>query len=152
MPQSLAKVLVHIVYSTKGRRPWLQDAGLRRELYSYKATILENNVDTPAIIIGGVEDHIHALCLLSRKFAIMKVIEEAKTETTKWIKKQGSQYTDFHWQGGYGIFSVSQSNADEVKRYIANQEEHHKRMSFQEEFRALCQRHGIEIDERYVWD
>ena len=100
MPQSLAKVLVHIVYSTKGRRPWLRDEGIRRELYAYKATILRENVDTPALIIGGVEDHIHALCLLSRKFAIMDVIEEAKTETAKWIKKQGPQYADFHWQSG----------------------------------------------------
>jgi REP element-mobilizing transposase RayT len=89
---------------------------------------------------------------LSRKFAIKDVIEEAKTETTKWLKKQGPQYRDFHWQSGYGIFSVSESNSEEVKRYIANQVEHHKKKSFQDEFRALCQRHGIEIDEQYVWD
>ena len=152
MPQSLAKVLVHIVYSTKGRRPWLKDEDIRRQLYAYKATILRDNVDSPALIIGGVEDHIHALCLLSRNFAIKKVIEEAKTETTKWLKKQGQQYRDFHWQSGYGIFSVSESNSEEVKRYIANQVEHHRKMSFQDEFRQLCQRHGIEIDERYVWD
>ena len=152
MSQSLAKVLVHIVYSTKGRRPWLKDEAIRRQLFSYKATILRENVDSPALIIGGVEDHIHALCLLSRKFAIKDVIEEAKTETTKWLKKQGQQYRDFHWQSGYGIFSVSESNSEEVKRYIANQVEHHRKMSFQDEFRQLCQRHGIEIDERYVWD
>ena len=79
MPQSLAKVLVHIVYSTKGRRPWLRDEEIWRQLYAYKATILRNNVDTPALIIGGGEDHIHALCLLPRKFAIKDVIEEAKT-------------------------------------------------------------------------
>ena len=152
MPQSLAKVLVHIVYSTKGRRPWLKDEEIRRQLYAYKATILRDNVDSPALIIGGVEDHIHALCLLSRNFAIKKVIEEAKTETTKWLKKQGPQYADFHWQSGYGIFSVSESNAEQVKQYIANQAEHHKKKSFQDEYRELCQRHGIEIDERYVWD
>lgn len=152
MPQSLAKVLVHIVYSTRGRRPWLKDEEIRRQLYAYKATILRDNVDTPALIIGGVEDHIHALCLLSRNFAIKKVIEEAKTETTKWLKKQGPQYADFHWQAGYGIFSVSESKADDVKQYIANQAEHHKKKSFQDEFRELCQRHGIALDERYVWD
>jgi REP element-mobilizing transposase RayT len=152
MPQSLAKVLVHIVYSTSGRRPWLKDEEIRRQLYAYKATILRDNVDTPALIIGGVEDHIHALCLLSRNFAIKKVIEEAKTETTKWLKKQGPQYADFHWQAGYGIFSVSESKADDVKQYIANQVEHHKKKSFQDEFRELCQRHGIALDERYVWD
>ncbi len=152
MPQSLAKVLVHIVYSTKGRRPWLQDEEMRSQRYAYKATILPENVDTPALIINGVEDHIHALCLLSRKFAIKDVIEEAKTETTKWLKKQGPQYGDFHWQSGYGIFSVSESNAAQVKRYIADQAKHHKKMTFQDEFRAMCKRHGIEIDERYVWD
>lgn len=152
MPQSLAKVLIHIVYSTKGRRAWLKDEKLRSQLFAYKATILRDNVDSPALIVNGVEDHIHALCLLSRKFAIMKVIEEAKTETTKWIKKQGKEYADFHWQLGYGVFSVSESNAPQVKRYIANQVEHHQKMSFQDEYRALCKRHGIEIDERYVWD
>jgi len=152
MPQSLSKVLVHIVYSTKGRHPWLQNEEIRTQLYAYKAAILRDNVDTPTLNIGGVEDHVHAICLLSRKFAIKDVIEEAKTETTKWLKKQGSQYADFHWQAGYGIFSVSESNASEVKRYIANQAEHHKKMTFQEEFRALCQRHGLDIDERYVWD
>src|SRR5260221_8497472 len=152
MPQSLAKVLVHIVYSTKGRRPWLQSEEIRRELHAFKATILRDKVDSPALIIGGTEDHIHALYLLSRKFAIKDVIEESKTETTKWIKKQGPQYADFHWQSGYGIFSVSESNAAQVKAYVANQVEHHKKMTFQEEFRELCKRHGIEIDERYVWD
>ncbi len=102
------------MYSTKGRRPWLKDVELRKQLYAYKATILRDNVDAPALIIGGVEDHIHALCLLSRKFAIKNVIEEAKTETTKWLKKQGPQYADFHWQAGYGIFSVSESNAEQL--------------------------------------
>ena len=82
----------------------------------------------------------------------MDVIKKSKTETSKWLKKQGATYRDFQWQAGYGIFSVSQSNVDQVKRYIANQEEHHKRMSFQDEFREICNRHGIEIDERYVWD
>ena len=152
MSQSLAKVLVHIVYSTKGRRPWLKDEEIRRQLYAFKATILRDNVDSPALIIGGMEDHIRALCLLSRKFAIKDVIEEAKTETTKWLKKQGPQYRDFHWQSGYGIFSVSESNAEEVKRYIANQQQHHRRMSFQDEVRSLLKKHQVEWDERYIWD
>ena len=125
MPQSFAKVLVHIVYSTKGRRPWLKEEEIRRQLYAYKAKILRDNVDCPALIIGGVDDQIHALCQLSRNFAIKSVIEEAKTETTKWLKKQGPQYADFHWQSGYGIFSVSESNSGQLKRYIANQAEHH---------------------------
>jgi putative transposase len=82
----------------------------------------------------------------------MNVVEEAKTETTKWLKKQSSSLADFHWQSGYGIFSVSESNCGQVKHYIAHQDEHHRTMSFQDEYRLLCQRHCIEIDERYVWD
>lgn len=152
MPQSLANVIVHIVYSTKGRQPWLKDVNLRDELYAYNAAILRNEVDSSAILINGVEDHIHILCRLSRKFAIMDVVKASKTETSKWLKKQSPALKEFSWQNGYGIFSVSQSNVSQVKRYIANQEEHHKRMTFQDEFRAICQRHGIEIDERYVWD
>jgi REP element-mobilizing transposase RayT len=143
---------VHIVYSTKNRRPWLRDEEIRRQLYAYKASILRENVDSPALIIGGAEDHIHTLCLLSRKFAIKDVIEEVKTETSKWIKKQAPEYRAFRWQSGYGVFSVSESKSNQVKVYIANQIEHHRKLSWQDEFRELCRRHGIEIDERYVWD
>ena len=152
MPQSIAKVPVHIVYSTKNRKPWLDSPELRDELYAYKATILKNNVDSPAIVIGGVEDHIHALCLLSRKFAIMKVIEEIKKETTKWLKKRDNRLSNFAWQNGYGIFGVSESNIPQVRSYIENQEEHHKRVTFKDEFRVLCEKHGIDLDERYAWD
>ena len=152
MSQSLAKVIVHIVYSTKHRQPWLHDPILRAELYAYNATILKEDADSPAILINGMEDHIHILCLLSRKFPIMDVIKKSKTETSKWFKKQAATLSDFQWQAGYGIFSVSESNAEQVKRYIANQAEHHKRISFQDEFRELCRRHGLDIDERYVWD
>ena len=134
------------------RKPWLNEPNLRSQWYAYNATILKEEVDSPAILINGVEDHLHILCLLSRKFAIIDVIKASKTETSKWIKKQGMAYGDFQWQAGYGIFSVSQSNVEQVKRYIANQQDHHKRISFQDEFRELCKRHGIEIDERYVWD
>jgi REP element-mobilizing transposase RayT len=152
MPQSLAKVIVHIVYGTKNRQPWLADPHIRSELYAYNATVLKNDVDSPAILINGVQDHIHILCLLSRKFAIKDVIKQSTTETSKWLKKKGRRFRNFQWQAGYGIFSVSQSNVAQVKRYIANQEEHHKRFTFQDEFRELCKRHGTAIDERYVWD
>lgn len=152
MPQSLAKVTVHIVYSTKNREPWLRDPDFRTELYAYNATVLKNDVDSPTILINGIEDHIHILCQLSRKFPIMNVIKASKTETSKWIKKKDPDMKQFQWQSGYGIFSVSESNVGQVKQYIANQEEHHKMMTFQDEFREICRRHGIEIDERYVWD
>ena len=152
MAQSVAKVLIHIVFSTKDRRAWLKDRELCEQLYKYMATILRNEVDSPAIIINGYEDHIHALCQLSRKFSIAKVIQEAKTETSKWMKKQSPATSHFTWQAGYGAFSVSESKIPEVTGYIANQVEHHRRMSYQDEFRKLCERHGIELDERYAWD
>ena len=104
------------------------------------------------ILIDGVEDHVHILCLLSRKFSIMDVIKESKTATSKWLKRKSSELVGFQWQAGYGIFSVSQSKVKQTKRYIANQKEHHKRFSFQDEFRELCKRYGVSIDERYVWD
>ncbi len=152
MPQSVAKAAIHLVYSTKHRKTWLKDSELRDELYAYKATILRDKVDSPAVIINGIEDHVHVLCLLSRKFPIMKVVEEAKTETTKWLKKQSQALSDFAWQAGYGAFAVSESNVAQVKSYIKHQQEHHRRMTFQDEFRELCKRHGVELDERYAWD
>ncbi|GAA4452527.1 transposase [Novipirellula rosea] len=152
MPQSLSKVAIHLVFSTKHRHPVLKPRSLCDELYAYMATILRDNVDSPAIIIGGVEDHIHALFLLSRNFAMKDVVQQAKTETSKWVKRQATALSQFSWQGGYGAFSVSESNIAEVKAYIANQEMHHRNMTFKEEFRELCRRHGITIDERYVWD
>ena len=183
MPQSLAKVVVHLVFSTKHRTPWLRDKSVRSELYAYMATILRDNVDSPALIINGVEDHIHVLLLLSRKFALMDIIKEAKTETSKWVKKQpvdsivakgmgagespgrrgvsptpiinngiNNVHSDFSWQAGYGAFSVSESNIPQVRKYIQNQEEHHRCMTFQDEFRELCRRHDVELDERYAWD
>lgn len=152
MAQSIAKVALHIVFSTKNRIPWLNDSEIRVRLCEYMSKIFRENVDSPSIIINGVEDHIHALCLLSRKFAIMKVVQEVKTETSKWMKKQSQETSHFTWQNGYGAFSVSESNIPQVVNYIRNQEEHHQHMSFQDEFRKICNRHGIELDERYAWD
>lgn len=152
MPQSLAKVVIHIVFSTKDRRPFIREPGLRQELNAYMAAILKDNVDLPALLINRVEDHIHALVNLSRKFAIMDVIQEMKTETSKWLKTKSRDTADFAWQSGYGTFSVSESNTEQVEEYITNQEEYHKKVTFQDKFRALCKRHNVELDERYVWD
>ena len=152
MPQSLAQIYVHIVFSTKNRKPWLCGGSLGDELYAYMATILRDNVDSPALIINGVEDHIHALVRLSRRFPVMKVVQEGKTETSKWLKRRCSAGDDFAWQAGYGAFSVSASLVEEVTKYIRNQQQHHRRMSFQDEFRELCRRHGLELDEQYAWD
>ena len=149
MRQSLANVLLHVVFSTKNRAPFLKNPELREELNAYIVGTLAN-IKCPSLIVRCVEDHIHCLCQLSRTISIAKLIEEMKTDSSAWVKSHG--VPDFYWQGGYGAFSVSPSNAPEVKHYIANQEEHHKRISFQDEFRALLRRHEIEFDERYVWD
>ena len=116
------------------------------------ATILRANVDSPALIINGVEDHLHALVRLSRKHPVMKVVQESKVETSKWLKRQPTVASDFAWQAGYGAFSVSASLLETTRRYIQDQQEHHERMSFKDEFRAICRRHGLELDERYAWD
>lgn len=151
MPQSLAKVLVHIVFSTKHREPILRDEGIRSELHAYTIGVLKS-IESPSLAVNSVKDHIHILCLLSRKIAVMKLIEEVKTSTSKWIKTKGPSYRGFYWQGGYGAFSVSESMRAPVVQYIQSQQEHHGRLTYQEEFRRLCAKHGIEIDERYVRD
>ncbi len=151
MPQSLARVILHVVFSTKNRVPFLRDTDIRSRLHAYMAGVLQN-MECEPILVNGVEDHVHVLCNLSRTISIAGLLEELRKSPSKWIKEQGSQYRDFFWQSGYGTFSVSQSNVEQVREYVARQEEHHRKLSFQEEFRALCRKHGIEIDERYVWD
>ena len=150
MPQSLVKNLVHLVFSTKHRKPWLRDA-IRESLFAYQAGIFKE-CESPAIVIGGVEDHVHALFSLSKNHALKKIVEEVKKGSSKWMKTDGTKNKDFHWQNGYSAFSVSESNVATVKRYIENQSKHHRKMTFQDELRALLTRHGVEFDERYVWD
>jgi REP element-mobilizing transposase RayT len=110
------------------------------------------NLDCPLLIIGCVADHVHVLCNLSRTLSIADLVKEVKSSSSAWIKSEDSRLGDFFWQSGYGAFSVSQSQVEQVKAYIANQEEHHRRMSFQDEFRAFLRRHAVPFDERYVWD
>jgi hypothetical protein len=115
------------------------------------ATILKG-LESPAILINGVEDHVHVLFTLSRNYAVKKIVQDVKADSSLWIKKKGVAYSEFHWQAGYGAFSVSQSNLEAVLQYIRDQEEHHRTRSYQDEFRRLCELYEIEIDERYVWD
>jgi len=120
-------------------------------MHEFLATMLRTQ-DCETLIVNGVEDHVHALFALSRTHAIASVVKEIKRTSSGWIKEVSPKLAKFHWQGGYGAFSVSQSNLEEVIRYIENQEEHHKRVTFQDEFRALLKPYDIEYDERYVWD
>jgi putative transposase len=150
MSQSLVKNLIHLVYSTKDRRPLITDS-VRDGLFAYQAGVFKQ-WDSPALVIGGVEDHVHALFSLSKNHALKTIVEEVKKGSSKWIKTQGVSFQNFYWQTGYGAFSVSQSNVEAVIHYIETQAEHHKQLTFQDELRALYQRHGIAYDERYVWD
>jgi putative transposase len=142
MPQSLAKLLVHLIYSTKNREPVLRD-DVRDELHRYSAGILKE-LESPAILINSVEDHVHILYAHSKNFSPSKIVEQVKTGTSKWIKTKGLAYAGFHWQNGYGAFSVSQSGVGEVVKYIEGQKEHHRKRTFQEEYREFLR--------RYVWD
>jgi putative transposase len=151
MSQSLVQIYVHIVFSTKNRVPYLKDKTFRSRTHAYLTGICKN-LETPALIIGGVEDHVHLLCRLSKTLDISTFIRELKRNSSKWIKEENQQLFDFHWQNGYGAFSISPGHVEALKEYIANQEEHHHKETFQDEFRRLCQKYGVELDERYVWD
>lgn len=151
MPQSLSNIYIHIVFSTKSRNDFLHDKDIRNEMHAYLASVLIK-YDSPPVIVGGVDDHVHVLCNLSRSNALAKVIGETKRNSSKWIKRKGDEFSDFQWQNGYGAFSVSRSKLEETRLYIINQKQHHKKMTFQDEFRALLKKQAIEFDERYVWD
>ena len=150
MPQSLACAVMHLVFSTRNRVPAI-DGVIEPELHAYMATILKTN-DSPAIKIGGTFDHLHILFNLSRTRSIANIVEEVKKDSSKWIKTKGRKYSDFFWQAGYGIFSVSQPSVNAVKNYIADQKEHHRKLTFQDEYRKMLNQCEIEFDERYVWD
>jgi REP element-mobilizing transposase RayT len=151
MPQSLAKILLHTVFSTKDRRPFLRDQTTRPELHSYLGGIL-TNLGCQSIIIGGVEDHVHLLFMLSRTCTVADVVKELKRGSSIWLKTKSPGLSDFAWQNGYGAFSIGFSQVDAVRGYVLGQEEHHRKISFQDEFRQLLRRYDVAFDERYVWD
>lgn len=150
MPQSLARNLIHLVFSTKNREPVLAEA-VRLPLSAYASAVLRE-LDSHVIAINAWRDHVHILFTLSKNHSLAQVVMEVKRATSKWIKTQGTGFRKFHWQSGYGAFSIGQSGVEEVKTYIANQAEHHRVKSFEEEFRSFLKRYEIEFDERYVWD
>ena len=150
MPQSLARLHVHLIFSTKNRERVLHDQ-IRDSLHSYLATVLQN-LECPPALINSVEDHVHILFELARTASVSQVVEDVKKSSSKWMKSQGPEFTGFAWQAGYGAFAVSESNVQTVWDYIANQREHHRQKSFQEEYRAFMERHHVACDERYVWD
>ncbi len=150
MAQSLSKVYVHITFSTKHRYNKIDD-NIKKQLFEYIGGICKGMGCNP-LKVGGHKNHIHALCVLSKKITQIKLLEEIKKQSSKWIKTKGENYYSFYWQDGYGIFSVNPVDINIVSSYIARQEEHHKKRTFKEEFRAFLTKYNVEYDERYVWD
>ncbi len=150
MSQSLSKLYVHAVFHIKYNSPEIRRQD-KDELYAYMGSIIKDNQAVP-IIINGVENHVHILFVLSKNVALAKMMEEIKRHSSRWIKTKGNYYSQFAWQGGYGGFSVSPSLHDKTKRYIRNQEEHHGKRTFKEEYLMFLEEYGIGYDERYLWE
>ena len=150
MGQSLVKNYLHIVFSTKYRQKIIHPP-YEEELHAYLGGICKELGCTP-IIVGGYTDHIHILCMLSKKIALMKLLEELKSHSSKWIKTKDKSLKNFYWQEGYGAFSVKPSEVESVIQYISNQKEHHRKKTFQDEYRDFLEQYEVEYNERYIWD
>ena len=150
MPQSLSKVVLHIIFSTKNREAWL-DSNVRPRMHAYLATICRD-LGAELVHIGGVADHVHIITTLPRTLSQAQLIEQIKKASSKWIKAFDARYRGFFWQRGYGAFSVTPSQFEAVLQYVEAQQEHHRTRTFQDEYRELLRKHGINFDERYVWD
>ena len=150
MGQSLVKNYLHIVFSTKYRTPFIHPP-YEQELHAYLGGICKE-LECQPIKIGGYTDHVHILCMLSKKIALMKLLEEVKSHSSKWMKTKDVSLNNFYWQDGSGAFSVNPSQTERVIAYIENQHEHHRKKDFQNEYRAYLKKYGVEYDERYVWD
>ncbi|MBI3871765.1 MAG: IS200/IS605 family transposase [candidate division Zixibacteria bacterium] len=150
MPQSHTQILIHAIFSTKNREPLILPPW-RSRLFAYVAGIINESGGTTHLV-NGTADHVHILLDLPRERSVSEMMRLAKTNSSKWIHEQFPAHRSFRWQNGYGAFSVSASAADRVKTYIARQEEHHRRKTFQEEYISFLKKHGISYDERYIWD
>ena len=149
MGQSLVKNYIHIVFSTKLRKPFI-DEKIENELFAYLGGVC-NKLDCTVLKVGGYLNHVHILCMLSKNITLSKLLQDLKSNSSKWIKTKGENYQNFFWQDGYGAFSVNPSEVEIVVNYIANQKEHHRKKNFQDEFRAFLEKYEVEYDERYVW-
>ena len=150
MPQSLSQVILHIVFSTKNREPFIRSE-VKQDLYAYLAKIIQAN-QSHAFLIGGMPDHIHIACSLGRTITIAKLLEEIKKSSSKWIKTKNKIYHDFSWQAGYGAFSLGMSQLPDLLKYIENQKEHHRFKTFKEEYLEFLEKYEIDYDPKYVWD
>jgi REP element-mobilizing transposase RayT len=150
MPQSFTCLHYHLVFSTKHREPTITP-DIRPRLWEYLGGAVRSEGGV-ALLVGGTADHIHMLVTLRQQPALADLMRQIKTNSSAWVHETFPAAGGFWWQAGYGAFTVSHSAVGRVKEYIANQEGHHKRRTFQDEFRGLLARHGIEFDEKYLWD
>jgi REP element-mobilizing transposase RayT len=150
MAQSLSKIYIHITFGTKKRYPFIDDS-IKQELWTYIGGICKKLECNP-VRVGGHNDHVHICCQLSKKITQVRLLEEIKKESSKWIKTKSKAYSKFYWQDGYGVFSVNPSEIEKVVKYIDGQSEHHKKRTFQEELLAFLKKYEVEYDERYLWE
>ena len=150
MPQSFCQLYGHLIFSTRQRQRLLDEA-VRPRVHGCLANLVRE-LDSPWVVVGGTEDHVHLLMNLSKLHAPVKLVEHVKKESSKYVKTLGPQYAGFYWQRGYGLFSVGPTRLAAVEDYVRQQVEHHRTRTFQEEYLAFLKRYAIEYDERYVWD
>ncbi len=150
MPQSLSNILIHLIWSTKDRHPWLAP-GIREKTHAFLAGAVRQ-CDCEAFRVGGVADHVYLAVRLSRTLSVAELVKDVKTASSKWLKSQDPAFTAFHWQQGSGAFSVGMSQKEALLQYVDTQQEHHRIRTFQEEYRDFLNKYGIEYVERYVWD
>jgi len=150
MSQSLSKLYVHIIFHVKDESHTFIRNSDKNKLYSYIGSVIKDNESKP-LIINGVEDHIHIFCVMSKNIALSTLVKEIKRHSSRWLKEQDNYYRVFKWQGGYGGFSVSPSLYDKTYNYIEKQEQHHKAMSFKDEYLLFLKEYGIEYKEEYLW-
>lgn len=151
MSQSLSMIYMHIVFSTKNRMLFLKNDNIRKQLYAYVAKIITSHDSCP-IEIGGYTDHIHIFLNLSKNVCLKDIVSVIKKNTSKWIKTKGNEFSNFYWQVGYGAFSVGEAQKSKTINYIKKQEEHHKKMTFKEEFMLFIKKNNMEYNEKYLWD
>ena len=150
MPQSLSNIIIHLIWSTKDRHPWLE-SDIREKMHAFLAGAVRQ-CGCEAYRVGGVADHVHLAVRLSRTLCVADLVKEVKSASSKWLKDQNPKFADFYWQQGYGAFSIGMSQNETLFHYIETQEEHHRTRTFQDEYRAFLKKYGIDYDERYVWD
>lgn len=150
MAQTLVSLMVHVIFSTKNREPFITSE-IESELFAYVGGILRNH-ESRLLDAGGTADHVHLLISQSKNVSLSSLMKDVKKDSSSWIKTKGSQFRNFHWQDGYGAFSIGKSDVPELHKYIAGQKEHHRKRSFKEELIAFLEEYGIACDERYLWN